>query len=488
MKILVVSNMYPSAHHPVGGIFVHEQVKALRAAGADVRVVTGRPLWLSGRRPRHAFRLFRHELGERRRRPEWTSHDGVPLIEFPYFAGALARPWMYSWIYRSGLAARLAWIAADFPYDLVHSHTAFLDGRAAAAAAAHRSAPMVLTEHTGPFSIVTDKPLYRMHTLAGMKAADRIVAVSGALKKEIVTRLPEIVPTRIDVVPNGVDTRFFDPDREMPAAEEGLYGMSWPELLGRARQELILSDFIVGLREGFRRVGDRAVTGDDLAHIVELATLNGIGEGPLRDTPADGALPRPEAAETAEARIDVLWVGHLVSVKRVDRLLEGFAIARRRAPRLRLRILGGGELEQALRAQTKALGIEAFVAFLPSADRQGVRREMERADFLVISSETETFGVVGVEAMAMGLPVLATDCGGPAEYVTNGSYGERVGLSAEDIAIGLQRMASRIDGFDGERIRAHAVANFEFARIAERLLGIYSELLATQTARTARPH
>lgn len=495
MKVLVISNMYPTLENPIGGIFVHEQVKALRQAGVDARVVSGKPLWLSGRSPRTALRRSWNEIVRRRRSFAWRSYDGVPVAEFRYFAGAFARPWLYPWIYRNALAAWLPQLAEDFPYDVVHTHTAFLDGRAGISAAAHRGVLMVLTEHTGPFSLVTKDPLLRTHTLAGMKGADRVIAVSHALRRDIARNLPQMREEAILVLPNGVDTGFFNPEFEagQPAADvvdaAGNPNLTnFQSVLQIARSELVLSSFIVGLRESLAEIGDKPVTGREFAWCVEMATLAGIGEGPHQGALAAAGLPvRSRRGEAAEGRdeeaentptVTALWVGHLVEVKRVDRLLDAFAVALRRRPNLRLRLVGGGELEAVLRAQAETLEVAHRVAFLPNCDRAGVRREMARADFLVISSETETFGVVGIEAMAMGLPVLATDCGGPADYVTGSEFGELTGNTTEDIAIGLQRMIDRIGTFDRSAIRRHAVNDFDFSGVAERLRSIYAELLA----------
>jgi glycosyltransferase involved in cell wall biosynthesis len=491
MKVLIVSNMYPTKDHPTGGIFVHDQVKALRRGGVDARVVSGKPLWLSGRRLRTTLSLVGSELRARRRPFVWEDYDGVPTAQFNYFAGAFARRWLYPWIYRDALIALLPAIARDFPFDIVHTHTAFLDGRAGTAAAEFRAVPMVLTEHTGPFSLVTRDWRCRLHTLAGMKKANRVIAVSQALRKEIAKQLPAINEEEILVVPNGVDTAFFDPEflgRDEGTGYDGIVRGpgSWEALLHTAKRELNRSSFIVGLRESLKEIGDRPVTGRDLARCIEIATLTGIGEGPFRPMLTEAGLPVNEAAVGMPGDVDdgekltALWVGHLVDVKRVDRLLDAFAIARRHRPRLRLRLVGGGELEGALRQQGNALGVAQYVRFLPSANRRDVRREMSGADFLVIASETETFGVVGIEAMAMGLPVLATDCGGPASYLTGPQYGELVDNSTEDIAIGLQRMADRIGTFDRNVIRRHAVKNFGFDFVSNQIIGIYSELLAHQ--------
>jgi glycosyltransferase involved in cell wall biosynthesis len=415
MKVLVVSNMYPTAANPIGGIFVHEQVKALRRIGIDARVVSGKPRWLSARNPRAFISVLRDEWRVRKRGFVWRDYEGVPMLAFNYFAGALARPWLYPLIYRNGLMSLLDQMVRDFPYDLVHTHTALLDGRAGVAAGKFRAVPMVLTEHTGPFALAARDWRLRRHTLAAMQSADRLIAVSHALRREIAFWLPQIEEDRISIVPNGVDTRFFDPG-------------------------------------------------------IEVDGLTKIDEGPSAG---------PEDKNQAKT---LLWVGHLVAVKRVDRLLAAFAIAARRRPGLKLRIIGGGELEAELKRQADALRISQAVTFRPAAGRDVIRQEMRGADFLVISSDTETFGVVGIEAMAMGLPVLTTNCGGPSDYVVNGQNGECVGNSPEELAIGIQRMVDGSIALDKSAIRRHIVQHFDFEVVAKGIGDIYRALTGPDKA------
>lgn len=98
-------------------------------------------------------------------------------------------------------------------------------------------------------------------------------------------------------------------------------------------------------------------------------------------------------------------------------LIEAFA-ARFKGTSTTLRLGGTGTLEQSLRRLVARLGIAPQVAFLGHLDRPAVLSEMQGADAIVLSSTRETFGVVLIEALACGRPVISTRCGGPDDIVT----------------------------------------------------------------------
>jgi len=112
-----------------------------------------------------------------------------------------------------------------------------------------------------------------------------------------------------------------------------------------------------------------------------------------------------------------LSVGSLDKNKDHQLLISGFA-AHFRGRQARLRIAGDGPLRRTLISQTARLGISHQVEFLGRMPREEVWREMARADCLVLTSRYETFGVVLIEALACGTPVVATKVGAAAEIVT----------------------------------------------------------------------
>lgn len=122
-----------------------------------------------------------------------------------------------------------------------------------------------------------------------------------------------------------------------------------------------------------------------------------------------------------ESKFVLLHVGRLAAEKGVHRILEAFGIARALLPAgsLHLVIAGGGPEEAALRRAAPP-----DVTFLGVLDREKVLPQLyATVDAFVLTSLTETLGLVVLEAMASGLPVIATPAGGVAEHLRHGENG-----------------------------------------------------------------
>lgn len=117
----------------------------------------------------------------------------------------------------------------------------------------------------------------------------------------------------------------------------------------------------------------------------------------------------------------ILGVGRLAAQKDFTTLIRAFAQVQQIKP-CRLVILGSGRDRQQLNALVKELGLEKEVAFLGFVDNPYTY--IAKAAVYVLSSAWEGFGNVLVEAMALGTPVVSTDCpNGPAEILDRGKYG-----------------------------------------------------------------
>jgi glycosyltransferase involved in cell wall biosynthesis len=140
-------------------------------------------------------------------------------------------------------------------------------------------------------------------------------------------------------------------------------------------------------------------------------------------------------AENPEPRRDdtvrFVFAGRLVDWKGVQFLIEAFASVVRSAPSARLEIIGDGPLHKELTDRVDSLGLKDHIHFAGWLRRTEGADRMNQADVFVMPSLHECGGTAILEAMAMGLPVVATNWGGPGNYV-NASCGRLVDPSSRE--------------------------------------------------------
>lgn len=120
----------------------------------------------------------------------------------------------------------------------------------------------------------------------------------------------------------------------------------------------------------------------------------------------------------------LIGAGSLSRAKGFDDLIDAVAIARRSVP-VRAIILGDGPDRAALEAQIRRLGLEEAISLAGYVPNPVAF--MKQADLFVLSSRFEGFGLVIAEALAVGTPVVSTDCrAGPREILEDGTYGSLV--------------------------------------------------------------
>ena len=172
-------------------------------------------------------------------------------------------------------------------------------------------------------------------------------------------------------------------------------------------------------------------------------------------------------------------VAELTEKKGHTVLLEAFASAFRGRLNIRLVIGGHGALMEVLHQLTVTLGIEGQVEFSGMLDRATLRSKMIAADVFVLPSLFETFGVVIIEAMSCGKPVIATVCGGP-EHILDAKSGLLIEAgNVEALAGAMLEMMSNAGTYDAELIRSAALAKYGPQVVATSIERVYREILAT---------
>lgn len=177
----------------------------------------------------------------------------------------------------------------------------------------------------------------------------------------------------------------------------------------------------------------------------------------------------------AEEYFTFINVCFLEKKKRVDLLISSFAKAFKDNKKVRLKIGGDGILMSELKILAKELGVESQVIFLGKLSRQQVKEEMALSNAFVLSSEYETFGVVLVEALALGKPVIATKCGGPESIVTP-EVGYLISKNSErEMTDAFLELHQNWNEFDSFQIRQYCLENFSEQAVIEKLTKIYTE-------------
>lgn len=170
-------------------------------------------------------------------------------------------------------------------------------------------------------------------------------------------------------------------------------------------------------------------------------------------------------------------VALLFEKKGFDILLRAFAQAFLDNPSVRLEIGGDGPERGKLASLTHTLGLDARVRFLGVLGREDVVATLAAADALALGSHYETFGVIVVEALALGKPVVATRCGGPESIVTpeDGILVETGNVAA--LAAGLRELYRARDGYQAEAIRARCARRYGAEAVMRRLADVYRQVV-----------
>jgi len=142
--------------------------------------------------------------------------------------------------------------------------------------------------------------------------------------------------------------------------------------------------------------------------------------------PIDTDLFRPlnDTAENAPAELAVLFTGRYSDGRKdIATLIRAFAITHRQIPKSKLVLIGPPEPSSKMPSMVSDFGLCGAVEFLPWVDRVGLVKYYQSAKVFAISSRQEGLCISGLEAMACGLPVVSTACGGPESYVQDGKNG-----------------------------------------------------------------
>ncbi|MEI6668151.1 MAG: GT4 family glycosyltransferase PelF [Acidobacteriota bacterium] len=195
-------------------------------------------------------------------------------------------------------------------------------------------------------------------------------------------------------------------------------------------------------------------------------------------------LERFGASQERKPRIGAraITVGRLDPVKDQATLLRAARLVVAQVPAFQLDIVGDGPSRPELEALSGALGLNGSVHFL--GYRDPVTTALAEADIFVLSSVSEGVSIALLEAMAMGLPVVATDVGGNREVVVPGETGWLVPASSpESLAAAMMKLLSDASALErmGLAARRRVEAHFNLRHVVDQYEHLYNECLGRST-------
>ena len=169
-------------------------------------------------------------------------------------------------------------------------------------------------------------------------------------------------------------------------------------------------------------------------------------------------------------------VGNLIHRKGHDILIDAFKKADFDT-NVSLTIVGGGNQRSRLQNMIDSAGLTARITLTGLKSQQEIQNLISESDVFVLASRKETFGVVYIEAMAKGLPVIATPCGGPEEFV-NHENGLLVPCNrVNELTDALKYMHKNINEYNRDKIRESTLKKFSETSIAQKIEEVYLNIL-----------
>jgi N-acetyl-alpha-D-glucosaminyl L-malate synthase BshA len=189
-----------------------------------------------------------------------------------------------------------------------------------------------------------------------------------------------------------------------------------PDKFTKSISKLVLknADAVIALTEDMKKkiqkICDRDVV--VVPNGIDLERFNNLSKGDIR-----------KRLKIKDDKKRIIFVGTLRPVKSVKYLIKAIKIIIQKDINTRLMLVGDGDERGNLEKLVKELSLEEYVKFVGKVPNEEVPEYMAVSDVFVLPSLSESFGIVNLEAMASGLPIVATKVGGLPEIIKDGENG-----------------------------------------------------------------
>lgn len=168
---------------------------------------------------------------------------------------------------------------------------------------------------------------------------------------------------------------------------------------------------------------------------------------------------------------------HLKDNKNVDLTIKAFAEVLKTYKNAKLIVVGDGSEKSTLIEIAKNLNIIDRIDFVGAISREELNNYINKANAFVLPSKYETFGIAYIEALACGLPIITTKCGGPEDF-----FNEKIGYmipvgDLKELEKAMIDVIKNIDKFKDSYLREYVESRFSKKVVSEKIINVYKSVL-----------
>ena len=273
-------------------------------------------------------------------------------------------------------------------------------------------------------------------------------------------------------------TRYRDYSHYFPMPQQAVQGLVREAIDYWIRDYLKRCDHVVVPSESMRQVLA------DKYDVKEAITVVPTGIDLRPYLKANGRRVRRERAWGRD--FVLISVGRLTPEKGWPTLIKAAAQVMQARPRVRLALVGEGFRQRKFEKLAKELGVAERVEFVGKMPFEEIPNYLKAADLFAFASDSETQGLVTLEAMAAGLPVVAVDAIGTSDVVEDGKDGFLTENNSQALAAGILRMMQKKETLEHFRKASQRKArSVDILKQARRLMTVYDEAIAAKKAKLA---
>jgi len=173
----------------------------------------------------------------------------------------------------------------------------------------------------------------------------------------------------------------------------------------------------------------------------------------------------------------IVDIGYLIPRKGYDILIDAFKIAHNLDNAIRLEIVGDGKLRDELEARVQNANLQEDITFHGGLPADEIAKLLCQSHLCISTSHVETFGITLIEAMACGIPVVATPSGGPQDIVTSETGLLTADWNPDVIAKAILNMKQRQGSYEMEGIAQYTEDNYGSEAVAGQIHDVYRNVL-----------